>query len=230
MLLTRTILLPVLLSVPLALCLLACGASTTADPSKPSEPSEPGSKPAATEGYEPHLVNALTALAAGSPITTPAPRPYGCSVKYAGGSKPATAKLGEPAPALSLPNLAGETVSLADFAGKTVVLEWFNPDCPFVKYAYTKGPLQSLGAEQSKAGVVWLAINSGAPGKQGHGLERNRAAQAEWGIEHAILLDESGEVGHAYGATSTPHLFVIDGTGTLVYAGGLDNAPLGRVE
>ncbi|NVB41301.1 redoxin domain-containing protein [Pseudenhygromyxa sp. WMMC2535] len=163
-------------------------------------------------------------------MATAETKSYGCSVKYGDANGEATAKVGEPAPAFTLPQVDGEEISLSDFAGKTVVLEWFNPDCPFVKYAHGEGPLKTMAAEQTKAGVVWLAINSGAPGKQGHGAERNREAAADWGLEHPILLDESGEVGKRYGAKTTPHMFVVDGEGKLVYAGGLDNAPLGQVE
>jgi peroxiredoxin len=186
--------------------------------------------PSPAASYQGHLKEALTQLASGAAIATASPPAYGCSVKYADAGEPPTATLGDPAPAFSLPDLDGKTVSLADFAGKTVVLEWFNPDCPFVKYAHGEGPLATLAAEQTKGGVVWIAINSGAAGKQGTGVERNREAAKEWKLEHPILLDEDGKVGHAYGATSTPHMFVIDAGGKLVYAGGLDNAPLGRVD
>lgn len=208
-------------------------ASQPADASKPADSDKPADDAASKsvpEGYVAHLQDALAQLAAGAGITTASPPAYGCGVKYADAGQPATAKIGEPAPAFSLPDLDGKTVSLADFAGKTVVLEWFNPGCPFVKYAHGDGPLATMAAEQSKGGIVWLAINSGAPGKQGTGVERNREAAGEWKLEHPILLDEDGKVGHAYGATSTPHMFVIDGAGKLVYAGGLDNAPLGRVD
>jgi peroxiredoxin len=203
----------------------------TDDASKPAtDDKQPDPDAAATDGYQAHLKEALTQLASGAAIATASPPAYGCSVKYADKGSEATAKLGEPAPAFSLTDLDGKTVSLADFAGKTVVLEWFNPGCPFVKYAHGEGPLAGMAGEQTKAGVVWLAINSSAPGKQGHDREENRKAATEWKMEHPILLDEDGKVGHAYGATTTPHMFVIDGTGKLVYAGGLDNAPLGRVD
>jgi len=140
-----------------------------------------------------------------------------------------TAELGQAAPAFTLTDLDGNDVSLSDFAGKTVVLEWFNPDCPFVRYAHgPKGPLWGAAARHQEQGVVWLAINSGAPGKQGHGVDRNRKARTEYGMTHAILLDEDGAVGRVYGARTTPHLYVIDAAGTLVYRGALDNAPLGN--
>lgn len=143
----------------------------------------------------------------------------------------APAAVGQKAPAFSLPGTDGQTVSLAQHAGKTVVLEWFNPDCPFVKYAHGPGgPLVKASRDAQAAGVVWLAINSGAPGKQGAGRERNVAARVEYGMDYPVLLDESGAVGRAYGAKTTPHLYVVDPSGTLVYAGGLDNAPLGKPE
>lgn len=205
-------------------------ANSDDDDGKQAPEAEQPEAVAMPEGYQPHVQNALAQLASGAAITTASAPAYGCSVKYADEGQPATAKVGEPAPTFSLPDLDGNTISLADFAGKTVVLEWFNPDCPFVQYAHGEGPLKSFAAEQSKAGIVWLAINSGAPGKQGTGVERNREAAKQWAIEHPILLDEDGKVGHAYGATSTPHMFVIDGAGKLVYAGGLDNAPFGRVD
>jgi len=153
----------------------------------------------------------------------------GCAAADAANQDPpANAELGAPAPAFTLTDLDGNSVSLADYAGKTVVLEWFNPDCPFVKYAHgAKGPLRGKSAAVAEGGVVWLAINSGAPGKQGHGLERNKKARTEYGITHPVLIDEDGTVGRLYGARTTPHLFVIDASGTLVYRGALDNAPLG---
>ncbi len=196
---------------------------------KPTE-SPDASKPAIPEGHVAHFADALAATLAGQAIAAPETKAWGCSVKYADAGSPATAKIGEPAPAFSLPDLDGKTITLAELAGKTVVLEWFNPDCPFVKHAHGEGPLKTMAKDQTAKGVVWLAINSGAPGKQGTGAERNREAKTEWNLEHPILLDESGTVGHAYGATNTPHMFVIDPQGKLVYAGALDNAPLGSVE
>ena len=154
----------------------------------------------------------------------------GCAAAGAAGQDdpPATAELGATAPGFTLSDLDGAEVALSDFAGKTVVLEWFNPDCPFVKYAHGRnGPLRDMAARHATNDVVWIAINSGAPGKQGHGIERNRKARTEYGMTHPILLDEDGTVGRAYGARTTPHLFVIDATGTLVYRGAVDNAPLG---
>lgn len=132
------------------------------------------------------------------------------------------------APDFTLTGVDGATYHLADQRGKTVVLEWYNPDCPFVKAAHGEGGvLHDRGNQRAEAGVVWWAINSGAPGKQGHGAERNQASLAEYGIQYPVLLDPDGAVGKAYGATTTPHLFVIDPAGAIAYQGAVDNAPLG---
>jgi len=140
-------------------------------------------------------------------------------------------KIGEAAPAFALPNLAGETVELSDHKGKVVVLEWFNPGCPFVKQAHENGgALQTMAVKWAEKGVVWLAINSGAPGKQGTGVDTNQAAKASWSMDHAVLLDEDGTVGRAYSAKTTPQMVVIDESGNQVYNGALDNAPFGRVK
>jgi peroxiredoxin len=140
------------------------------------------------------------------------------------------AELGKPAPAFELKDVNGKAVKLADYRGKTVVLEWFNPGCPFVKYTHGEGPLADPAKRPGagRADVVWLAINSGAPGKQGHGAALNKQAGADWKMSYPLLLDETGTVGRLYGAKTTPHMYVIDAKGTLVYRGALDNAPLGR--
>ena len=143
---------------------------------------------------------------------------------------PKGAELGKPAPAFELKDLDGKAVKLSDFKDKIVVLEWFNPGCPFVKYAYTDGKFQDVQSKAMKDGVVWLSINSGAPGKEGAGAEVNKKARDDWKLSQPILIDESGEVGMKYGAKTTPHMFVIDQKGVLVYRGGLDNAPQGKVE
>ena len=137
--------------------------------------------------------------------------------------------IGAPAPAFSLPDLAGETVSLADHKGKVVVLEWFNPGCPFVKQAHgPDGGLKTMANTWSEQGVVWLAINSGSPGSQGTGVDTNKRAKSDWNMKHPILLDESGKVGKAYAAKTTPQMVVIDPAGNQVYNGALDNAPFGK--
>jgi peroxiredoxin len=140
------------------------------------------------------------------------------------------AKVGAPAPDFALPDLDGKTVKLSEYKGKTVVLEWFNPECPFVRASHTKGSLVGEAKKHTGKGIVWLAINSGAPGKQGAGAEKSRTGLKTYGLEHPVLLDESGAVGRQYGATNTPHMFVIDKTGKLVYRGAIDNSPDGEGE
>ncbi|MCA9751700.1 MAG: thioredoxin family protein [Gemmatimonadetes bacterium] len=135
----------------------------------------------------------------------------------------AAAVVGQPAPDFTLTDTDGNEVRLSDYSDKTVVLEWFNPDCPFVKKHHQKNKtMQSLYSEWKGDDVVWLAINSGAPGKQGHGVERNQKAKKDYGIEYPILIDENGIVGRMYGAKTTPDMFVIQ-KGTLVYSGAIDD-------
>jgi peroxiredoxin len=143
-------------------------------------------------------------------------------------SMAAAAELGAAAPDFNLKDLDGKPVKLADFKGKTVVLEWFNPECPYVKAAHTKGPLVDTAKKQSAKGVVWLSINSGAPGKQGTGVEKNKEAVKTFALGNPVLLDEAGTVGKAYGATTTPHVFIINKEGKLVYRGAADNSPDGE--
>ena len=135
------------------------------------------------------------------------------------------ARVGAPAPAFTLRDLDGHEVSLAQFRGKRVVLEWFNEGCPFVDKSHTVGSLKTLAAEATAKGVVWLAINSSAEGKQGHGEEANRKGVERYHLAHPVLLDGDGVVGKRYGAKRTPQMFVIDEKGTLVYAGAIDNSP-----
>jgi len=141
---------------------------------------------------------------------------------------PTQAEVGKPAPNFTLQDLDGKSVSLADFKGKPVVLEWFNPGCPFVRAAHTAGSLKTLASEQTAQGVTWLAINSGGAGKQGAGVEATRQGQTTFGMQHPALLDESGAVGRLYGAERTPQLYVINAEGVLVYRGAIDNSPDGE--
>jgi peroxiredoxin len=140
------------------------------------------------------------------------------------------AEVGKAAPDFALKDLDGKEVKLSSFKGKVIVLEWFNPGCPYVKAAHTKGSLKEAAKKHTKNGVVWLAVNSGGPGKQGHGAEANREGAKTFSIDHPILLDETGEIGRTYGATNTPHMMVIDDKGTLVYRGAIDNSPDGEGE
>ena len=138
-------------------------------------------------------------------------------------AKAVTAKLGKIAPDFELKDTEGTVHKLSQYKGKTVVLEWFNPDCPFVKLAYNEGKLAEKGLAHTTAGGVWLAINSGGPGLQGHGQDRNQKARADFGIKYPVLLDETGQVGRLFEAKKTPHIYVINPEGILVYAGALDS-------
>lgn len=143
--------------------------------------------------------------------------------------EPPGAKLvGKPAPDFALKDLDGKEVTLASFKGKTVVLEWWNPECPYVKKSHSVGSLVDTAEKHIKAGVVWLAINSGGPGQQGYEPEKSAEALKAWKLSHPVLRDEDGAVGHAYGATNTPNLFVIDANGVVQYAGAIDNSPDGE--
>jgi peroxiredoxin len=133
---------------------------------------------------------------------------------------------GNPAPDFTLPDLDGNEHTLSEYLGegKIVVLEWFNPDCPFIVKHHKNHRTMAETLEQfAEHGVVWLAINSGAPGLQGHGLERNERARKEFAMTFPLLLDPSGEVGKAYGAKTSPHMYVITPEGTVVYNGAIDN-------
>jgi peroxiredoxin len=137
------------------------------------------------------------------------------------------ATVGQAAPEFTLQGGDGKSHSLANYAGKFVVLEWTNPNCPFVHKFYDSGTMQKLQTTETAKGVVWLRINSGAPGHDGY---QTPAAATAYEKEHNVastetLLDPTGKVGHSYGARTTPHMFVIDPKGTLIYAGGIDNKP-----
>lgn len=137
------------------------------------------------------------------------------------------AKVGERAPAFTLTDIHGNAHSLSDFAGKTVVLEWVNPECPFVKKHYSSGNIPALQKSAADDGVVWLAINSGKPGAQG---DFDATKAAAWMSDHeaqptAYIRDQDGEVGRLYGAKTTPHMYVINPAGELVYNGAIDSIP-----
>lgn len=135
--------------------------------------------------------------------------------------------VGQPAPNFKLNDADGRVVQLSDFKGKPVVLEWNNPGCPFVKKHYGSGNMQKTQAAAKAAGAVWLSINSGAPGEQGHmnGAEAKAFVASAKAQPTAYLLDPKGVVGRGYDAKTTPHMYVIDAKGTLVYAGGIDDKP-----
>jgi peroxiredoxin len=183
--------------------------------------SKPDQKPATPTSASPDPVASVGA--SGSSDTKPAAAP----------TVTGKAEIGKPAPDFELSGLGGAKAKLSDHKGKIVVLEWFNPDCPFVKNAHTVGSLKGMAAKMKERygdDLVWLAINSGAPGKQGHGDETNQKGKDAFGIDYPILYDPEGAVGKAYGATNTPHMYVIDEKGKLVYAGGLDNTMSGDPE
>lgn len=142
---------------------------------------------------------------------------------------PASAEtvIGKAAPNFHLKDVNGRTVSLSDFRGKTVVLEWNNPECPFVKKHYGSGNMQKTQAAATGAGAVWLTINSSAAGKQGYMTPaRARAfAAGQQSRRTDYLLDPNGVVGKSYGAKTTPHMYVINSRGNLVYMGGIDDKP-----
>ncbi len=170
----------------------------------------------------------LTVLACSSEKAAPAPEakaPATPSAVQASAATPPAAQLNKPAPDFTLNDYEGKAHHLADYRGKVVVLEWFNPECPFVKRSHTKGSLKGLSKRLMEKGVVWIGVNSGAPGKQGHGAEKIAAGRKEFGLENIIVADENGAVGKLYGATNTPHMFVIDTQGVLAYRGAIDNSP-----
>jgi hypothetical protein len=138
-----------------------------------------------------------------------------------------TATVGQAAPNFTLTGGDGKDHSLADFKGKYVVLEWTNPDCPFVHKFYDSGTMQKLQTEETAKGVVWLRINSSAEGKEGYQTVADIApyVAANHVAATETLLDPTGQVGHTYGARTTPHMFVINPKGELIYAGGIDDKP-----
>ena len=135
--------------------------------------------------------------------------------------------VGQPAPAFTAVDTAGKTVSLADFKGKHVVLEWVNPGCPFVVKHYDSSNMQRIQKEAAGKGVVWLAVNSTAPEAKDFMAP---AALSKWMQGHkatatATLMDADGKVGKAYGARTTPHMYIVNPAGLVVYAGAIDDKP-----
>lgn len=154
-----------------------------------------------------HLITALTLLA---------------TTALFGAESP---KVGSAAPDFSLTDAKGKTHSVSEAKGKYVVLEWFNPQCPFVQKHYGSGNMQKLQQEYSGKGVVWMSIDSSAVGKEGN-LTSDAAAKkmADWKMNSTmLLLDADGKAGQAYGAKNTPHMFVINPEGKVVYEGAIDS-------
>lgn len=144
----------------------------------------------------------------------------------------AAANVEAPAPAFTATTADGKTVSLADFKGKTVVLEWTNHDCPFVKKHYSSSNMQNHQKAATGQGVVWLQVISSAPGQQGHvdGATAQKLNADRGAAPTATLLDPQGDLGRLYGAQTTPHMYVIKGDGTLAYKGGIDSIPSAKVD
>lgn len=142
----------------------------------------------------------------------------------------AAATVGQPAPDFALRDTGGNTVRLSDFKGKTVVLEWTNPGCPFVRKHYDSGNMPTTQKEAIDRSIVWLSVNSTEkassdylePARLAHWLHERKA------VATAVLMDEEGSVGRAYGARTTPHLYIVNPQGVLVYAGGIDSTPSAR--
>jgi peroxiredoxin len=133
--------------------------------------------------------------------------------------------VGTAAPDFSLTDSKGKTQSVSQYKGKYVVLEWFNPDCPFVKKHYGSGNMQKLQEEFTGKGVVWLSIDSSAPGLEGNlTAEQANAKMTEWKTKQtALVLDPDGKAGRTYGAKNTPHMFVINPEGKIIYEGAIDS-------
>ena len=162
----------------------------------------------------------LRALAAFSTIVATAMMGVGTLAHGAG-----VATVGQVAPNFSVIDTSGKTVSLADFKGKHVVLEWVNPGCPFVVKHYSSQNMQMTQKDATGKGVVWLAINSTAPDARDY---KTPAALAQWMQQQKAaathtLMDADGKVGRAYGARTTPHMYIVNPAGTLVYAGAIDS-------
>ena len=140
--------------------------------------------------------------------------------------------IGQPAPDFSATDVNGKTIKLADLKGKIVVLEWTNNECPYVKKHYGSGNMQKTQKEATAKGVEWISINSSAPGRQGNVTadEAKKIMSDAGGAPSAEILDESGTIGKAYDAKTTPHMFVIDKEGTLAYAGAIDDNPSPKPE
>ena len=137
----------------------------------------------------------------------------------------AETEVGKTAPNFTLPDTNGKKVSLANFKGKYVVLEWYNPDCPFVGKHYKSRNMQGLQKEFTSKGVAWITIDSSAPGEEGNypADKLNEISARDGAFRTALLVDQDGKVGRLYGAKTTPDMFVINPDGILVYKGAIDN-------
>ena len=170
------------------------------------------------------IFNRRTMLAAGL-AGTAAALSLGLTCVPGTANPAAQARIGAAAPGFSLTDSNGKAVSLADFKGKTVVLEWTNHDCPYVRKHYGGNNMQALQKKWTGKGVVWLTLISSEPGSQGFvtGAEANKLTADRGAAPTAVLFDPKGSVGRSYGAMVTPHMYVIKGDGTLAYMGGIDD-------
>ncbi|RYG60600.1 MAG: redoxin domain-containing protein [Alphaproteobacteria bacterium] len=137
-------------------------------------------------------------------------------------------KLGTTVPAsVTLTDQSGKVHTLSQYRGKPVVLEWTNPGCPFVKKHYASGNMQKLQADAIKKGAAWITVNSSAPGKQGYLDPKTAAADVKKAGYNStfVALDSAGTLGKAFGAEATPHMYVLDAKGKLVYMGAIDSIP-----
>lgn len=143
------------------------------------------------------------------------------------GSAAAAPQVGAPAPDFSVVDSAGETWTLGGLAGKKVILEWTNDHCPYVVKHYASGNMQALQEESAAAGYLWLSVISSASGKQGHvsPAQADDLTDTRNAAPTAVLLDTSGDMGRAFDAKTTPHMYIIDASGTLAYMGGIDDKP-----
>jgi peroxiredoxin len=143
------------------------------------------------------------------------------------GAALAGVEVGQAAPDFSLPDTNGQSHQLSQYKGKWVVLEWYQPDCPFVRKHYGSGNMQALQKEFTAKGVIWLSIDSSAPGQEGNypADKLNQIASSQGAARTALLLDPDGKVGHEYGAKTTPDMYIINPDGKLVYEGAIDSKP-----
>lgn len=139
----------------------------------------------------------------------------------------ASPKVGAQAPDFTGVDSAGKTVKLSDFKGKTVILEWTNHDCPYVKKHYRTGNMQGLQKQTTGTGIVWLSVISSAPGEQGYvkGLEADELTSKRGAAPTKVLIDPKGEIGRLYDARTTPHMYIIKPDGVLAYKGAIDDKP-----
>jgi peroxiredoxin len=141
-----------------------------------------------------------------------------------------SAEIGAGAPDFELHDATGRVHRLSQYRGKLVVLEWFDPECPFVAYAYDDGPLAEMETRSAASGIVWLSLYSTRAERTALAPSLLREFSERRRLRAPILIDPEGLVAKVYGARTTPHMFLINERGTIVYGGALDNAPMGRVE